>query len=229
MQLRNTIILVQFILKVTTLVQNFQAMKKFMLFSLLIPVITFSQTYIPITNNMNINSNSNIKFIPNNYVFADPDLDGVIRINNVHDVILDGDSCTVNGTNFIGYMIKITNSHNVVIKNFDSVFKYKYALYITGSDHIIINGNDFSRNKVDSSGTINVWTDYTSALGGGVMMYQCRAVQIFDNIMKYQNDGVAAYHCDMEYLIWNTDVLDRYLLYIREYSIPHKQTAHGSQ
>jgi len=185
-----------FLSKVITLVQNFKDMKKFMLLSLLIPAITFSQTYIPITNNMIIGDNSNIKFIPNNYVFTDPELNGVILINNVHDVILDGDSCTVNGTNYTGYMIKITNSHNIVIKNFDSVFKYKYAVYITGSDHIIINGNDFSRNKVDSSGTIDVWADYTAALGGGVMMYQCRAVQIFDNIMKFQNDGVAAYHCD---------------------------------
>jgi parallel beta-helix repeat protein len=181
---------------VSILVQNFHAMKKLILFFLMMQGIVFSQSYIPISNNMIIGNNSNIKFIPNNYVFTDPGLDGVIQVNGVHDVILDGDSCTVNGTNYIGYMIKITNSHNIVIKNFDSVFKYKYAVYITGSDHIIINGNDFSRNKVDSLGWIDVWADYNSALGGGVMMYQCRAVQIFDNIMKYQNDGVAAYHCD---------------------------------
>jgi len=173
-------------------------MKKisFLLAIILMPVMMFSQTYIPITNNMVIYSNANIKFAAGNYVFADPELNGVIQITGQHDIILDGDSCTVNGTNYIGYMIKISNSHNVIIKNFDSVFKYNYAVYISNSDHIIINGNDFSRNKVDSSGTINVWADYQYALGGGVFLNLCRAVQIFDNIMKYQNDGVAAYHSD---------------------------------
>jgi parallel beta-helix repeat protein len=161
-----------------------------------LPLFLLAQTRIPITNNMTINSNSNIKFIPGNYVFSDPGLDGVIRISGKHDIIMDGDSCTVNGTNFTGYMIKIDNSSNIRIQNFDSVFNFNYAVYVTNSSHININGNDFSRNKIDSSGWIDVWTDYTSALGGGVMMYQCRAADIYDNIMKYQNDGVAAYHCD---------------------------------
>jgi parallel beta-helix repeat protein len=163
---------------------------------LFIPLWICSQTYIPITNNMVVNSNSNIKFVPGNYVFTDPGLDGVIKINNVHDVILDGDSCTVDGVSYTGYMIKIANSNHITIKNFDSVFRYKYAVYITNSNHICINGNDFSRNKVDSSGWIDVWADYTAALGGGVMMYQCRAAEIHDNNMKLQNDGVALYHCD---------------------------------
>ncbi len=163
---------------------------------ILIPLWVCSQTYIPITNNMVINSNSNIKFIPNNYVFTDPGLDGVIKISNVHNVMLDGDSCTVDGVNYTGYMIKISNSYNITIKNFDSVFHYKYAVYITNSNHININGNDFSRNKVDSTGWIDVWADYTASLGGGVMMYQSRAANIFNNVMKFQNDGVALYHCD---------------------------------
>ncbi|MCX6247121.1 MAG: right-handed parallel beta-helix repeat-containing protein [Bacteroidetes bacterium] len=161
-----------------------------------LPLILVAQTRIPITNNMVINSNSNIKFIPGDYVFADPELNGVIQITGKQNILLDGDSCTVNGTNFGGYMIKIDNSSNIRIQNFDSVFNYKYAVYITNSSHININGNDFSRNKVDSSGWIDVWADYQSALGGGVMMYQCRSANIFNNIMKYQNDGIALYHCD---------------------------------
>ena len=171
-------------------------MKKLLLLSILLPVLASAQMIIPITNNMVINSNSNIKFIPGNYTFTDPGLDGVIKISGVHDVMIDGDSCTVNGVSYGGFMIKIDNSQRVTIKNFDSVFKYKYAIYISNSSHIKIVGNDFSRNKVDSSGFIDVWADYTSALGGGVMLYQSRAVQIYNNIMKYQNDGVAMYHCD---------------------------------
>ena len=161
-----------------------------------IPMLVCSQSYIPITNNMTINSNSNIKFIPSNYIFTDPGLDGVIKVSNVHDVILDGDSCTVDGFGYEGYMIKISNSDHITIKNFDSVFRYKYAVYITNSNHITINGNDFSRNKVDSADWIDVWADYTASLGGGVMMYQSRAAEIYNNVMKLQNDGVALYHCD---------------------------------
>jgi len=155
-----------------------------------------AQSYIPITNNMQIPSYSNIKFIPGNYVFSDPDSNGVIQIIGQHNIILDGDSCTVNGQIFKGYMIKIANSHNITIKNFDSVFNYKYAVYITNSDHITIDSNTFCHNKVDSAGWIDVWADYTKALGGGVMMYQSRAAHIHDNLMTMQNDGVALYHCD---------------------------------
>ena len=155
-----------------------------------------AQTYVPITNNMVVGSNSNIKFAAGNYSFSDAPGDGVIQINGVQNVILDGDSCRVDGIGSAGYMIKINNAHNIVIRNFDSVFRYKYAVYITNSDHITINDNVFCRNKVDSSGWIDVWADYTLALGGGVMMYQSRAASIFNNVMTMQNDGVALYHCD---------------------------------
>ncbi|MEI7982668.1 MAG: NosD domain-containing protein [Bacteroidota bacterium] len=163
---------------------------------MIFPVILFSQSYIPITDNMQIESNSNIKFVAGNYIFSDQPANGVIQINGRENIVLDGDSCTVNGVGYGGYMIKITNSRNIVIKNFDSVFHYKYAVHIMNSDHITINGNVFCRNKVDSAGWIDVWANYTAALGGGVMMYQTRTVDIHDNIMTMQNDGVALYHCD---------------------------------
>jgi nitrous oxidase accessory protein NosD len=155
-----------------------------------------SQTYIPITDNMQIQSFSNIKFVAGNYTFGDPGQDGVIQINGKNNITLDGDSCFVDGTNYSGYMIKITNSHHVTLKNFDSVFKYKYAVHIMNSHHINIIGNNFSYNKVDSTGWIDVWADYTQALGGGVMMYESRAAEISYNTMRMQNDGVALYHCD---------------------------------
>jgi len=164
----------------------------------------YSQIWIPITNNMQITSNSNIKFMAGNYIFSDSPANGVIQIDGQHNIILDGDSCTVDGVGFEGYMIKINNSQDVVIKNFDSVFRYKYAVYITNSEHITIDGNVFSLNKVDSLGWIDVWADYNLALGGGVMMYQSRGSNIFDNTMTLQNDGVALYHCD-SINIYNND------------------------
>jgi parallel beta-helix repeat protein len=173
-------------------------MKKMVLLQLLLFLAApqFAQTYLPITNNMVVASNSNIKFIPGNYILSDAPADGVIQLNGVQNVILDGDSCMVDGVGKTGYMIKISNSSNITIKNFDSVFRYKYAVYITNSADITINGNNFCYNKVDSAGWIDVWADYTQALGGGVMMYQTRAARIFDNVMTMQNDGVALYHCD---------------------------------
>ena len=159
-------------------------------------ITSVAQTYVPITNNMVIPSYSNIKFAAGNYIFSDAAADGVIQVNGVQNVVLDGDSCRVDGVGKAGYMIRITNSSHVVIKNFDSVFRYKYAVYIMNSDHITINNNVFCRNKVDSAGWIDVWADYTQALGGGVMMYQSRAAHIYDNVMTMQNDGVALYHCD---------------------------------
>jgi len=155
-----------------------------------------AQTYIPLTDNLQIPSNVSIKFIPDNYVFSDLDSNGVIQIDGQHNIILDGDSCRVNGQIYKGYFIRIKNSHFITIRNFDSVFNYKYAVCITNSDHITIDSNRFCRNKVDSAGWIDVWADYTRALGGGVMMYQSRAADIHHNLMNVQNDGVALYHCD---------------------------------
>lgn len=171
-------------------------MKKILFILTALPLLAASQTYLPITNNMNIAGNSYIRFIAGDYSFTDPESDGVVRISNASNVILDGEGCTVNGSNYEGYFIKMDNCHNIIIRNFDSVFRYKYALYITNSDHIQIYGNKFCRNKTDSTGWIDVWTDYQGALGGGVMMYQCRAARIFNNTMNLQNDGVAVYHCD---------------------------------
>ncbi len=173
-------------------------MKRSLFFGMMLHfmIAVSAQSYIPITDNLVVNSNSSIKFAAGNYLFPDAAADGVIQLNGVQNVILDGDSCRVNGVGQAGYMIRISNSHNIVIKNFDSVFKYKYAVYITNSNHITINGNVFCRNKVDSSGWIDVWADYTQALGGGVMLYQSRAVSIFNNTMTMQNDGVALYHSD---------------------------------
>ena len=185
--------------KVFVILAEKQEMKKlyFLLSGFLAgSIAVVAQSYIPITNNMQIQSYSNIKFIAGNYSFTDPELNGVIQINKKHDIILDGDSCFVDGTNFGGYMIMIDSSYNIEIRNFDSVFRYKYALYVTYSDHITVNGNDFCHNKVDSAGWIDVWADYQQALGGGAMMYESRAVHIFENTMTMQNDGVALYHCD---------------------------------
>jgi parallel beta-helix repeat protein len=164
----------------------------------------YSQTYMDLEDNMDISSNSWIIINPGNYTIPDVGNDGLIRINDKENIIIDGTNVNVDGVDYTGYMIKINNSNNIVIKNFESVSHFYYAVYITNSDSIIINDCNYSWNKVDSTGWISIWTNYQSALGGGVMMYQTNYAEIYNNDMKYQNDGVALYHCD-SINIWDND------------------------
>ncbi len=155
-----------------------------------------AQTYMEITDNMEIPSNSWIKILGGEYQFSDAQWDGVIKIVGKENIILDGDSVLVQGTSFLGYMIDIQNSSNILIKNFDLVNNFKYAVRCLNSDHIAIEANNFSYNKKDTLGWIQIWTGYTAALGGGVLFYNSNNIDVHDNLMTQQNDGVALYQCD---------------------------------
>jgi parallel beta-helix repeat protein len=109
----------------------------------------------------------------------------------------------VDGDNYTGYFIKIDNSDHILIKNFTLVNHFNYAVYITNSSNIEIEANNFSYNKVDSTGFIDVWAGYTDALGGGVICYNCDSVHIHGNMMKYQNDGVALYNSKKALIYFN--------------------------
>ncbi|MBM3436057.1 MAG: hypothetical protein FJY07_07590, partial [Bacteroidetes bacterium] len=171
--------------------------------------VVISQLYMDLQDNMQIPSNSWVIINPGNYTIPDTGNDGIIQINNKDSIMIDGSGVYVDGTNYLGYMIKITNSSFIQIKNFNAVGHYYYAVHIMNSDHILINGNDFSYNNVDSSGWISVWTNYQQALGGGVMMYPPHNASVTDNVMRFQNDGVALYECDSIWVVnnnfsWNT-------------------------
>jgi len=165
-------------------------------FSFLLPPSSFSQTVLPLTDNMDIPSNSDIKLLPGSYSFGDAAGDGVIRIVGKENITIDGDSVEVTGAGFAGFMIYIENSRNITIKNFQSVSEYYYAVTARLSSELTINGNHFSHNKKDTTGWIYIWTDYTEALGGGVLMHRCDDSELFDNTMVQQNDGIALYECD---------------------------------
>jgi len=173
-------------------------MKKLLTFLIVVQfsILTFGQTYMELTDDMDIPSNSNIKIMAGEYVFGDYGWDGVIRIVDKENIILDGDSVSVQGGNSMGYMIKIENSSNIHIRNFDLVHKYKYALHCMNSENIRIEGNNFSYNKKDTTGWIQIWTPYTAALGGGALFYNSSFIEVHDNLMTQQNDGVALYECD---------------------------------
>lgn len=175
----------------------------------LISMQVYSQIYMDLQDNIQIPSNSWVIINPGNYTIPDQGNDGLIQINDKENIIIEGDGVAADGTNYGGYVFKINNSNNIEIRDFDLIKKYFYAVYITNSDHISIHGNNFSYNRVDSAGWISIWTNYQQALGGGVMMYSTQFGQLYDNEMKYQNDGVALYECDSiiihdNDLSWNT-------------------------
>ena len=169
------------------------------IFTILFSILLLSvqaQTYMELTDNMELPSNSYIKILGGDYVFGDYQWDGVIKIHDKENIILDGDSVTVQGGNFMGYMIDIQNSSNILIRNFDLVSNYKYALRCLNSDSIAVAYNNFSYNKKDTLGWIQIWTPYTAALGGGVLFYNSSYIDVNNNLMTQQNDGVALYECD---------------------------------
>lgn len=155
-----------------------------------------SQTVLPLTDNMEIASNTNIRLKSGTYSFGDMAKDGVIKIVNKENITIDGDSVEVTGTGFEGYLIYIENSRNITIKNFSSVKNYYYAVTARLSSELVINDNNFSFNKKDTLGWISIWTDYTAALGGGVLMRRCTDSELFGNRMVQQNDGIAMYECE---------------------------------
>ncbi|MFA6482850.1 MAG: right-handed parallel beta-helix repeat-containing protein [Bacteroidales bacterium] len=156
----------------------------------------FAQTVLPLTDNMDIASNSNIRIKSGSYAFGDAAKDGVIRIVNKENITIDGDSVEVTGNGFAGFLIYIENSRNITIRNFKSVSHYYYAVSARQSSVLNIIDNNFSYNKKDTVGWIYIWTDYTQALGGGILMYQCDSSELYENRMVQQNDGIAMYECD---------------------------------
>ncbi|MFH0760596.1 MAG: NosD domain-containing protein [Bacteroidota bacterium] len=165
-------------------------------FSFLLSPFSFSQTIVPLTDNMEVASNSSIKIQPGSYAITDSAQNGIIRIINKENITIDGDSVEVTGPNYAGFLIYIENSRDINIKNFSSVSGYYYALSAKQSTGLSIYRNHFSYNKKDTTGWIYIWTDHTEALGGGVLMYRCDDSELYDNTMVQQNDGIAMYECD---------------------------------
>jgi len=170
---------------------------------------SYSQVYLPLTNNMVIPSNSNIKILGGNYTFTNNAGNGVIQIYNKTNITLDGDSVTVDGVSYNGFMIYISNSSNITIKNFEMVKDYYYAIHVDSSTNVAIYNCNLSYNKKDTIGWCTISDNETNPYGGGLFMNHVRAAAIYSDTMQYQNDGVAMYNCDSilvhdNVLSWNT-------------------------
>lgn len=168
-----------------------------------------AQTIIPITDNLIINSNQNIKFEEGDYAFADPEGNGVVQLNSVQNVILDGENVTIDGGNDEGYFLYLEDCSNILIKNFELATNYFYAVYAVNSDQVRIENCTFSGNKRDDEGWIVIFEGPEGAHGGGVFVNECTRFEFEDNWMTDQNDGIALYHSDSIWVhnndfSWNT-------------------------
>lgn len=207
-------------------------MRRVLLFCILwgLALTLKSQTYINLQDNYNVSSNTHLIINPGTYNLSDPGNDGLLRLNNVKNVIIEGPGVTADGLTYGGYLIKMNNCRNITIRNFGLAKHFYYAVHAMNSDSIFIYNTNFSYNKVDSAGWIDVWSDYQQALGGGVMLYNCHEGSIHNNTMQYQNDGVALYHCSGFELYenvfdWNTSFGIR-MFFTDNCHIHHNQAAH---
>jgi len=155
-----------------------------------------AQTIISLSDNMEIASNSEIRIEPGDYDLEDQGDVGIIRIINKENITIDGDSVSVDGQDFGGYLIYVENSKNITIKNFSSVKNFYYAVRAEESQDLAIHDNDFSYNQKDTVGWISIWTEVGEALGGGILLHECRNGEVYGNTGTQQNDGLAMYNCE---------------------------------
>lgn len=177
------------------------------IFSLAIIILSVSaeaQTFIDLADNTEIQSGANIKINPGEYEIQDINNNGILRVVNKNDVTIDGSDVQVSGMDTTGYLIYLENSTNVTIKNFSAASGFFYAIRAKNCSGLTIENNNFSYNQKDTLGWIFIWTGTGEALGGGVLLDDCRDSEIMGNTMVQQNDGVAMYNCDNIHIHDNT-------------------------
>ncbi|MCD6347079.1 MAG: right-handed parallel beta-helix repeat-containing protein, partial [Bacteroidales bacterium] len=176
----------------------------FSLFLVFFASIAMCQTTIDLIDDTEIQSGANIIINPGDYDIQDVTDNGILRIVNKNNVVIDGTDVHVSGMDTTGYLIYLENSTNVTIRNFGSAGAFYYAVRAKYCSGLTIEDNTFSYNQKDTLGWIFIWTDVEDALGGGVLLDQCGDSEIMGNTMTQQNDGVAMYHCDSIHIHDNT-------------------------
>gem|GEM_PF-289943 len=151
---------------------------------------------LPVINGMALESNMSYTLLSKNYNIGVPENESVIRIIAATNILLDGNGAKSTGQGYSGFFIDVQNSSMIQVVNFDTISSYFYALNVSNSSQVSISGNNFSNNKMDQIGWIHIWHDIDNALGGGLLLDNSRKVEVNDNAMQFQNDGVAMYSCD---------------------------------
>lgn len=168
-----------------------------------------SNGQLPVINGMALESNMSFTLLNKTYSIGVPENESVIKIIGASNILLDGNGVKSAGQGYTGYFIDIQDASMIQLVNFDTISSYFYAVNVSNSDNISVSGNNFSNNKMDQIGWIHIWHDIDNALGGGLLLENSRKVEVFNNAMQFQNDGVAMYSCDSisvhnNILSWNT-------------------------
>ncbi len=131
---------------------------------------------------------------PGTYTLTDAHSDGVLRVENAHDVTIDGAGVQLNGPGRSGYAILIKNSSRVTLRNFAGISGYFYAVRVEQSDSVVIDSCTAVNNARDDAGFIDVWSDVSQAHGGAVLFDRSRYGTVSHCVFTGANDGVALYH-----------------------------------
>jgi parallel beta-helix repeat protein len=171
--------------------------------------IGLSTGQIPVIKGMNLEGNMSYTLLYKNYNIGVAENESVIKIHGVSNILLDGNEVQSHGEAYKGYFIDIQDASMIEVSDFDTLSSYFYAVNVDNSNNVSISNNNFSNNKMDQIGWIHIWHDIDNALGGGVLIHNSRKVDIQENTMQFQNDGVAMYSCDSiqvqnNNLSWNT-------------------------
>ena len=142
-----------------------------------------------------IPSDTTILLCPGTYSVADAQLDGVIRVEDAHDVTIDGTGVQLNGPGRTGYAILVKNSSRVTIRNFAGISGYFYAVRVEQSDSVVIDSCTAQNNARDDAGFIDVWSDVAQAHGGAVLYDRSRYGVVSHCVFTGSNDAVALYNC----------------------------------
>ena len=154
-----------------------------------------AQPCVTPTDDLMIPSDTALLLCPGTYPVTDAHGDGVLRIENAHDVTIDGAGVHLNGPGRSGYAIVVKNSSRVTIRNFAAISGYFYAVRVEQSDSVVIDSCTAQNNARDDAGFIDVWSDVAQAHGGAVLFDRSRQGVVSHNVFMSSNDGVALYHC----------------------------------
>jgi len=142
-----------------------------------------------------LTSNTTVTLCPGTYTLTDALGDGLLRVDNAHDVTIDGAGVQLIGPGRSGYAILIRNSSRVTLRNFAGISGYFYAVRVEESDSVVIDSCTAVGNARDDAGFIDVWSDVSQAHGGAVLFDRSRYGTVSRCVFTGSNDGVALYHC----------------------------------
>ena len=153
-----------------------------------------AQPCVTPTDDLTIPSNTTVSLCPGTYTLTDALWDGILRVENAHDVTIDGAGVQLNGPGRSGYAILIRNSSRVTLRNFSGISGYFDAVRVEQSDSVVIDSCTAVNNARDDAGFIDVWSDVGQAHGGR-RAFRRLPVRIGLPLRIHgANDGVALYH-----------------------------------